>query len=235
MRKLKKPLSRERARSPRMTRAQQAEKTRERIVQKSILLFNRHGVQSVSIEQIAADLKISPGHLTYYFARKLDLIEACLALLKERLLVALTRPNTFASALEAAEFMVGIYRTLWQFRFVSNGLTYIVALDRQLRLDYLRFSEWAVDTLEADNRHFAAQGYILPEIQPNSYRLLAKNVWAIWLNWLRMQQIENPRALTPSNQALYQCAEVQWSLSQHWLNPGFSDEWLAALRVLLQD
>jgi AcrR family transcriptional regulator len=53
--------------------------TRERIIQRSIALFNKRGLQHVAIDHIATDLKISPGNLTYHFKRKRDLILATAA------------------------------------------------------------------------------------------------------------------------------------------------------------
>lgn len=210
-----------------------AKATRKRILQRSIQLFNQHGIHGISTQEVAADLGISPGNFNYYFPRKRDLLEACLDLLQERLHDALTRTGGFGTGLEGAEFLVNVYRTLWDFRFFYNGLTDILTQDATLQKRFMAFNEWAISALEKDCRQFAAEGVMLSEPTPNNYRLLVKNVWAIWLNWLRMQHIISPKAKTPSNEALFECAMGEWSISQPWLTPLYSAALLEGFRVLL--
>lgn len=49
-------------------------KTRERIVQNSLELFNQQGERSVSTNHIAAYMEISPGNLYYHFPNKQAII-----------------------------------------------------------------------------------------------------------------------------------------------------------------
>lgn len=53
-------------------------KTRERIIQTAIDLFNQQGMYKTSVRDIAQVLSISPGNLSYHFSRKEDLLTAIL-------------------------------------------------------------------------------------------------------------------------------------------------------------
>ena len=50
-------------------------KTKQSIIEGSIRLFNIHGYSNVSLQQIARELGLSAGNLTYHFPKKEDLME----------------------------------------------------------------------------------------------------------------------------------------------------------------
>jgi AcrR family transcriptional regulator len=202
--------------------------TRERIIQGSILLFNRKGLRSVPVDQIAKALKISPGNLTYHFPRKADLIGATLGVMKERLQAALAPPTPAHSARFGAEYLVNLYRTLWDFRFFFNALTYVLTI-AELKREYSEFRDWSIRTVESDLQVFCDLGYFLPPAEPNSFLLLAENMWSLWLNWLRTQQLRTPLATTPDHAALYECALHDWSLCQPWMRLDYARELLQAI------
>ena len=52
---------------------------REKILQTSQRLFNQKGYEHVTMREIAKELNISPGNLTYHFARKEDILHALVA------------------------------------------------------------------------------------------------------------------------------------------------------------
>lgn len=209
--------------------------TRQRIVMRSIALFNRYGVQSVAIERICTDLKISPGNLTYYFPKKDDLIHATVEVLKEHLREALERPVAVYSPQDGAAYLIRIFRTFWDFRFYFNALAFLLTDDSALRKEYYVFRDWLIDTMASDNEFLAERGHMLQPLAPNNFRLLSENIYGLLLNWLRTQQIEHPSAPTPSNAALREVALHLWSLCQHWMNAPFAAALLSAFQDALAD
>lgn len=62
-------------------------RTRERILDKSIELFNRKQASNVSTVQISTALEISPGNLYYYYTNKEEVIRCTW---KERMVPEIT-------------------------------------------------------------------------------------------------------------------------------------------------
>lgn len=59
--------------------------TKDLIISESLRLINAQGLQSTGVREIARALQISPGNLSYYFARKEDIIQHHLDKLKHEL------------------------------------------------------------------------------------------------------------------------------------------------------
>jgi AcrR family transcriptional regulator len=48
--------------------------TRETILKRALELFNQRSIENVGIRELAADLSIRPGNITYYFPKKEDIL-----------------------------------------------------------------------------------------------------------------------------------------------------------------
>lgn len=212
-----------------------SQRTRKRILQASIELFNCHGVQNVSLESIAARLGISRGNLTYHFKRKQELLYATLVVLEQQLREALAPPTRANEAQYGAEYMLRILHALWDFRFFFNDLPHLLTNDPELREQYLRFEAWTIDTLDHGLQELVYCGDCQPPRGPNSTRLLAENMWSQWRGWLHMQQIDNPAAARPEGEAFYDCALHNWSLLEPYFSEVYARELLSLYRQLLLD
>ena len=159
------------------TKAAPSKTTREKIIERVVALFNKHGMQQVTIADIAADLKISPGNLTYHFKRKRDLIDAAIAVLHQKMHTVLLRTTTIVDADEGAAVLQELLRTFWEFRFYFNSLAFLLTKDARLRKEYFAFREWALDISEGNFIRLNKLGYLRSVSPPNSYRLIAANMW----------------------------------------------------------
>lgn len=78
-------------------------KTREKILDTSIKLFNEKKASNVSTVQISAEMKISPGNLYYYYANKEEIVTC---IWKERMLEDIKQLLTgYETAETAGEFI----------------------------------------------------------------------------------------------------------------------------------
>ena len=208
-------------------------RTRKKILDASIELFNTQGIQNVSTEKIAMQIGISPGNLTYHFKRKSDLVREILVLLEDQMRPVLYAPREAKKPQYGAEYLIDILHTFWRFRFFFNALTYLLSRDKALREEYFRFQDWALATLDSGLMELMKSGDFRAIRAPNNTRLLAENVWYQWLSWLRIQQIKSPMADIPEGEALYECAMHHWSLLEPYFTESFADELLPLYRKRL--
>jgi hypothetical protein len=90
-----------------------------------------------------------------------------------------------------------------------------------------------METMRRDLEVLREHGHFVQPVAPNTFVLLAENMWALWLNWLRLQQIETPLAKTPDDAAIYDCALHNWSLCQPWMDAAYAAELLQVFNELL--
>ena len=165
--------------------------TYDKIIDKSIQLFNKHGVFNVSVQRIAAALKISPGNVTYHFKKKNDILHAILKRVEDSMEATRAQVEQLdADVKKHYEFMISIHRELWNYRFIFNNMVYLNSEDKTLGKRILRINEASKKQLHELAELSVQRGWLEPIQPPNSTKLLTENLWYIWLSWLRMSQLE---------------------------------------------
>ena len=94
-----------------------SEKTRDRILVSSLVLFNQLGFSRVTTASIAKQTGILEGSLWYHFNTKKDILDAHIQLLSK---VFLTE-NKQASSTDTKTIILGIFRSydlIWDFRYI---------------------------------------------------------------------------------------------------------------------
>ena len=206
--------------------------TAKRILDTAIALFNHHGVQNVAVSEIAAQLEISPGNLTYHYRRKEDLVLAAFDALMQQLKLALQSPPAVLSAQRSAENLQRTLQLLWDYRFFYNAITYLLTNNRQLMQEFAEARVWVLDALTGDLQRLTEHKLFRAVRPPNSHALLAANIWALLLDWLRLAHIEAPTQAVPSGSSLHRAAMSLWSLCEPWMEPVFAQALLEEFDAL---
>ncbi len=114
-------------------------KTRQRILDAALALFNAQGESNVSTNHIADELEISPGNLYYHYRNKDDIIEQLFQLFEERMDLALTVPEGRAVTLEDVWLQLHlVFECIWDYRFLYRDIVNILSRNRSLRLRFAR-------------------------------------------------------------------------------------------------
>lgn len=157
-------------------------KTRDRILQASLTLFNEQGERLVSTNHIAAALGMSPGNLYYHFPNKEAIILALFGQYAQQVQDTLTlpadRPLTQA---DKAELFARILSVLWRHRFLHRDMTHLITDDSQLREAYRAFARQLMTTVRALYRRQIESGLL--EASDEAISALVVNIWILATSW----------------------------------------------------
>jgi len=93
-------------------------KTRERILTSTLALFNEKGLSQTPTRTITQHVDISQGHLTYYFPKRADILDALYGLYQDQLTVILDTPTTNAGKYEFFAWLDALLEINYTFRFL---------------------------------------------------------------------------------------------------------------------
>ena len=127
-----------------------APKTRERILDISLAMFNERGEPNVTTNHIADELEISPGNLYYHFRNKEDIVEHLFARYEEKIDRVMVAPDERLPNLEDIWLQLHVaFETMWEFRFVYRDLVDITSRNRKLRMHFARILKRATENATA--------------------------------------------------------------------------------------
>lgn len=156
--------------------------TRERITARALELFNEQGIEYVGMRELAAELNIRVGNITYYFPTKDDLVFQLaldLAELNSRTIVVEENGTitSFLGMLEQA------FRNHCRYRCLMISFVHLMKQNRLLSERYKRTEKTRNDTWRANLTNLASNGYITVA-GPDDLAFLTSSIALIARFWL---------------------------------------------------
>src|SRR5436189_705260 len=106
-----------------MAERKRPRRTRERILETALLLFNGVGEPNATTADIADEMEISPGNLYYHFHNKDDIIAELFAGFERRLDGLLISPEGRDAGVEDLWFLLHLlFEAMWDHRFLFRDL-----------------------------------------------------------------------------------------------------------------
>ncbi len=178
-------------------------KTKDRIIEFSIQLFNKHGFGAISLHEIAQKMGISRGNLTYHFHTKNVLLEVIATEMWQKIEIERQKRRDFPSFENISNETRLYYVFQREYSFIFNDLHVI----KNPILEE-KFRQFCLTTIK-DNQSaiaFAIRlGNMHPEPFAGTYYNLCLSIWILALFWLPQQAI---RKVKGEEEAL----KVIWSL-----------------------
>jgi AcrR family transcriptional regulator len=125
-------------------------RTRERILETGLALFNRLGEPHTTTADIADEMNISPGNLYYHFRNKDDIIGELFGALEASLTPLIEGPSSQAADVEDLWlFLHLMFERMWQFRFFYRDLDEITSRNAKLAARFAALTQaWRSAVLE---------------------------------------------------------------------------------------
>jgi AcrR family transcriptional regulator len=195
-------------------------RTRERILELSLRLFNDLGEPNVTTSAIADEMNISPGNLYYHFRNKDDIVNGLFEQFEREIAPLLDGPLHSEIHFEDAWlFLHLLFETIWRYRFVYRDLNDLLSRNRRLELRFRSIVDRKTAAAQALCRSLAASGALSGvEREIDS---LATNMVVVTTYWLSFEYIRHARRFGDAqyqNAAMARGAFQVLSLLAPWLN-----------------
>lgn len=113
-------------------------KTKDRIVQVSLKLFNEKGERAITTNHIAEAMGISPGLLYYHYPNKEAIIRAIFEQYIDFITSAITPPDMNSDAENFLRlYCEQIFDSIWRYRFLHATMPTLLEKDNELQVRYL--------------------------------------------------------------------------------------------------
>ncbi|GGC96346.1 TetR/AcrR family transcriptional regulator [Halopseudomonas salina] len=196
-------------------------KTRERILQCALELFNEHGEPNVTTLDIATELDISPGNLYYHFRGKEALLEELLADFLDQT-HGLLHLESRAGPLEPEDywlFLHLLFESIIAYRFLFQDLSNLIGRYTVIARSMRQWVDALRSTLKRLLLDLHEQQRLLCDAQALERLLdaLCQTV-LFWLDYQRVSQREDDEPTQAVQQVLGLLLPYLETDTRHWMS-----------------
>jgi AcrR family transcriptional regulator len=191
-----------------MAERKRPRRTRERIVETSLAMFNRLGEPNVTTAHIADEMGISPGNLYYHFRNKDEIVGELFAAFESRLDALLDAGVSSSGVVDVEDlwlFLHLLFEAMWEHRFLYRDLDEILSRSRSLSTRFGSIMRRGTATVAALCRSMVANGTMLAS--EREIAAIADNVALVATFWIPYQRVAAQRpdaAVVSLDRAAYQ-------------------------------
>ncbi len=202
-------------------------RTRERILETSLRLFNDFGEPNVTTSVIADEMNISPGNLYYHFHNKDEILETIFAAFEREIEETLAAPTRRPADVEDIWlFLHLLFEQIWKYRFFYRDLNDLLTRNRVLETHFKQILAHKVRTATTLCEGLVSAGGMRAS-SSEELRALATNMTVIATYWLSFEYACDPRGKLESGRIGRGVYQVMAMISPFLL--GESRELLARL------
>ena len=170
-------------------------RTRERILETSVRLFNEFGEPNVTTTIISEQLNISPGNLYYHFRNKDDIVDSIFVQFEGEINRMLSVPADRRPTIRDVWLYLHLmFELVWRYRFFYRDLSDLLSRNRKLELQFKQIYKHKV--LVARQLCDGLRGDGALKASDREIEALASNMVVVASYWLSYEYVLNPRRYT---------------------------------------
>ena len=175
-------------------------RTRERILETSLALFNRHGAPQVTTADIADEMNISPGNLYYHFDNKDEIVFELYARYEEGVLpLYADRAGRRLDVDDLWLWLHVLFEWMWSYRFLYRDLDQLTSHDAKLGARFGALLRKGSATVLQFCRGLAEAGTM--RASDREIEALAQNVVLVASYWSSYDRVRRGAADSPEGDA----------------------------------
>lgn len=170
-------------------------RTRERILELSLRLFNEFGEPNITTTVIAEEMGISPGNLYYHFRNKDDIVNSLFIQFEVEIRRMLAVPEGRRPNIEDVWLYLHLmFELVWRYRFFYRDLSDLLSRNRKLELHFKEIISHTI--LIAQQLCLGLRNDHALEASDPEIDALATNMVVVATYWLSYEYVRSPRNYT---------------------------------------
>jgi AcrR family transcriptional regulator len=170
-------------------------RTRDRILESSLRLFNEFGEPNITTTVIAEELHISPGNLYYHFRNKEDIVNSLFVQFEGEINHMLSVPADRRPNIEDVWLYLHlIFELVWRYRFFYRDLSDLLSRNRKLELQFKQIYQHKTQVARQLCEGLRSDRAL--EASDMEIDSLATNMVVVASYWLSYEYVRNPRRYT---------------------------------------
>ncbi|SDB34189.1 transcriptional regulator, TetR family [Flavobacteriaceae bacterium MAR_2010_188] len=168
-------------------------KTKDRIIEKAVELFNSNGLVNVRLQQIADLCEISVGNLAYHYYSKKAIIIAIDQKLEDEIMPILSVDPNFPSLIDFDNHLSNYYHLIKQYSFYFLDVLELERAYPKLHSKRINYIEKMIDQIENWLILNSKKEVIKDLIFENQFRHTALTIWILITFWLTQEKVRGSK------------------------------------------
>ena len=165
--------------------------TKERIVNVAVELFNEKGLVNVTMRDLAAELDMSLGNLTYHFKKKEELMEAIHGRIISERNSLMENVQMIPSIANIHNQLVPLLQLYERYRFFHQDILEVMRAYPKIAEMQREHINNQITYIKAIIDYSIGSGNMKQEVVLGQYQQLAESVWMLLTFWLTQREVRN--------------------------------------------